>query len=290
LIIKTPADVNSVNIVLNVSFKAVFERLKSTLGLITSSQNQQLKNLEVVVQKLGNSATAAITETVLTQGVNKELIESADYQKNRKKASKKEEDKISDARVLSLEMMDEAIRIKAEKKKEAEEKLAKEKRLKALGKQWTSLYNHTLVQLRKWGPEMLQEVKEYQPMEDQLSKAPKASKTPRRKKTILQSSKDSPIRPPAFDDFPDLPRAPAKARSTAVPLPPLPTSPPSAPSPTKKLSPVKKTIRRQAKKTKELVEEIIEAPSTVTANGRRSKRRLFHDELLVNALANQKAV
>jgi len=92
-----------VNIVLNVSFKAVFEHLKSTLGLVTSSQNQQLKNLEVVVQKLGNLATAAITETVLIQGVNKELIELADYQKNRKKASKKEEDKISDARVLSLE-------------------------------------------------------------------------------------------------------------------------------------------------------------------------------------------
>jgi len=187
-------------------------------------------------------------------------------------------------------VIDKAIRIKAEKKKEAEEKLAKEKRLKALGKQWTSLYNHTLVQLRKWGPEMLQEVEEYQPMEDRLSKAPKASKTPRRKKkTTLQLSKDSPIRPPEFDDFPDLPRAPAKARSTAVPLPPLPTSPPSAPSPTKKLSPVKKTIRRQAKKTKELVEEIIEAPLTVTANGRRSKRRLFHDELLVRRRAALKS-
>jgi DNA gyrase/topoisomerase IV subunit A len=102
-----------------------------------------------------------MTETILTQGVNKELIESADYQKNRKKASTKDADKISDTRVLSLEMMDEAIRIKAEKKKQAEEKLTKEKRLKAQAKQWQSLYNHTLVQLRKWGPEILQEVENY---------------------------------------------------------------------------------------------------------------------------------
>src|SRR5437763_10776675 len=101
--------------------------------------------MEVVVQKLRNSATAAITDTVITQGVNKELIKSADYQKNHKKVSKKDKDKISDVRVLSLEMMDKAIQIKAEKKREAEEKLAKEKRLKALQKQWTSLYNHTLV-------------------------------------------------------------------------------------------------------------------------------------------------
>jgi hypothetical protein len=72
-----------------------------------------------------------MTETILIQGINKELIESADYQKNRKKASTKDADKISDARVLSLEIMDEAIRIKAEKKKQAEEKLEKDKRLKA---------------------------------------------------------------------------------------------------------------------------------------------------------------
>jgi hypothetical protein len=69
--------------------------------------------------------------TVLTQGVNKKLIESADFQKNRKKASKKEEDKISDTRVLSLEIMDRALEIKAAKKKTYEEELAKEKRLKA---------------------------------------------------------------------------------------------------------------------------------------------------------------
>jgi hypothetical protein len=36
--------------------------------------------------------------------------------------------------VLSLEIIDKAIRIKVEKKKEVEEKLVKEKRLKVLGK------------------------------------------------------------------------------------------------------------------------------------------------------------
>ena len=51
------------------------------------------------------------------KGVNKELIKSADYQKNRKKASIKGVDKISDVRVLSLQIIDEAIRIKVEKKK-----------------------------------------------------------------------------------------------------------------------------------------------------------------------------
>ena len=42
-------------------------------------------------------------------------------------------------------MMDKAIEIKAAKKKEAEEELAKEKRLKAQTKAWTTLYNQTLV-------------------------------------------------------------------------------------------------------------------------------------------------
>lgn len=140
LIIETPADVAAVNNVLK-----AFDNIKTTLVGITNTQDQLLRNLQVVVQKLGSSATAAITKTVLTQSVNKELIESADYQLNRKKASKKEEDKISDARVLSLEMMDKAIEIKAAKKKEAEEELAKEKRLKAQTKAWTALYNQTLV-------------------------------------------------------------------------------------------------------------------------------------------------
>jgi len=43
----------------------------------------------------------------------------------------KDIDKISNVRVLSLEIIDKVIRIKAEKKKEVEEKLTKEKRLKA---------------------------------------------------------------------------------------------------------------------------------------------------------------
>jgi multisubunit Na+/H+ antiporter MnhG subunit len=58
--------------------------------------------MEMVVRKLSNSTTTAITETILTKGVNKELIKSADYQKNYKKASTKDVDKISNARVLSL--------------------------------------------------------------------------------------------------------------------------------------------------------------------------------------------
>jgi len=37
--------------------------------------------------------------------------------------------------------MDEAIRIKAEQKKVKAEELAKQKRLKAISKQWKSLYN-----------------------------------------------------------------------------------------------------------------------------------------------------
>jgi hypothetical protein len=102
-----------------------------------------------MVQKLSNSATAAIAEIVLTKGVNKELIESSDYQKNHKKASAKADDKIIDARVLSLDMMDEAIRIKTEQKKAKAEELIKQKRLKAIAKQWKSLYNQTLVNFRK---------------------------------------------------------------------------------------------------------------------------------------------
>jgi len=213
LILKTPTDVNSIKAVVNVSFKAVFNDFKSVLGPVSSTQEQQLKDMEVVVQKLGNSATAVITETVLTQGVNKELIKSADYQKNHKKASKKDKDKISDTRVLSLEMMDKAIRIKAEKKREAEEKLVKEKRLKALQRQWTSLYNQTLVQLRKWGPDMLQEVGEYQSIEDRPPKSSKALKTPRaRKKKRAPPSPWSPSIVPPKLDFPNLPRTPVKAR------------------------------------------------------------------------------
>jgi hypothetical protein len=118
LIIETPFNVNAVELVIKVSFKAVFNDLKNGIRPITSILDQQFKNLETIIQKLKSSVTAAITETILTQGINKELIESADYQKNWKKASNKEEDKISDARVLSVEGIDEAIRKKAKKKKE----------------------------------------------------------------------------------------------------------------------------------------------------------------------------
>jgi len=87
-----------------------------------------------VVQKLANSATIAITETTLSQTVNKELINTADEYKNRKKVSKKDEDKITDTRVINIESMEKALEAKAIKKKEIEEKLAKEKKLKALYK------------------------------------------------------------------------------------------------------------------------------------------------------------
>jgi hypothetical protein len=70
--------------------------------LINLAQELKLKNIEIIIRKLNNSATIIITETILIKGVNKELIKSANYQKNCKKASIKGTDKISDARVLSL--------------------------------------------------------------------------------------------------------------------------------------------------------------------------------------------
>jgi hypothetical protein len=192
LIIKTPADVNAIELIIKVSFKAVFDDLKNNVGPITFTLDQQFKNLETIIQKLGNSATAAITETVLTQDVNKELIESADYQKNRKKASNKKEDKISDARVLSVEGMDEVIRKKAAKKKEQEEKWAMEKKLKALDRSWKTLYNHTLVEFRKWGPEILQDVESIVAREERLSSPSKALKTPRARKKKVPAPLASP--------------------------------------------------------------------------------------------------
>jgi hypothetical protein len=142
-----------------------------------------------------------------------------------------------------------------------------------------------LVQLRKWGPEILQEVENYQPLEDRLLKASKASKTPRPKKRKAPPA--SPIIKYILPDldFPDLPQPPLKLQSTAL-LPPLQSS---APSPSKQPSP-KKITRRRTKKTKGLVDEVIEPLAIVTTIGRRSKRRLFHDEILAKALANQKEV
>jgi hypothetical protein len=90
-----------------------------------------IQNLQLYVQKLGNSATTTITKTKLTQSVNQELIKQSDKAKNRKKASKQEEDKISNTRVLSIEMIDKALEAKAAKKKAKEEEITKEKRLKA---------------------------------------------------------------------------------------------------------------------------------------------------------------
>lgn len=107
------------------------------------------QDLYLYIQKIANSATIAITETNLTQAVNKELIEAADKHKNRKKTSKKDEGKITNVRVVNVESIEKALAIKAAKKKEAEEKLVKEKRLKAQHKTWTTLYNHTLIKFRK---------------------------------------------------------------------------------------------------------------------------------------------
>jgi len=116
----------------------------------------------------------------------------------------------------------------------------------------------------------------------------KASKTPRHrtKKAPLASPLIEDILPPI--EFNDLPAPPAKARSTGL-LPPIPTTPPSAPSPSKRRSPVKQSIRRRARRAKEVIDEVIEPPETLTISGRRSKRRLFHDEVLAKGLANQKA-
>ena len=173
--------------------------------------------------------------------------------------------------------MDEAVRVKAVKKKEKEEKLAMEKRLKALKRSYVTLYNQTLVGLRKWGPEMLQDVENIVALEERLSSPSKASKTPRRgKKKVLIASPSIIYTLPQLE-FPDLPMAPVKARSTAppLPLPPPPPSPPTAPSPSKK------TTRRR-KKAQPVIQEVIEPLATVTSGGRRSARRLFHDEVLAN--------
>ena len=102
-----------------------------------------------MVQKLANSATIVITETTLSQVVNKELINVANEHKNRKKVSKKDKDKITDTRVINIELMEKALEAKVIKKKEIEEKLVKEKKLKALHKSWKALYNHTLNDFRK---------------------------------------------------------------------------------------------------------------------------------------------
>jgi len=108
-----------------------------------------------VVQKLANLATIVITETTLSQAVNKELINIANKHKNRKKVSKKDEDKIIDIRVINIELMEKVLEAKVIKKKKIEEKLAKEKKLKALYKSWKALYNYTLNDFRKWGPDLL---------------------------------------------------------------------------------------------------------------------------------------
>ena len=116
----------------------------------------------------------------------------------------------------------------------------------------------------------------------------KASKIPRprTKKALPASPPIEYILPPI--EFNDLPAPPAKARLTSL-LPPIPTTPLSAPSPSKRRSPVKQSIRRRARRAKEVINEVIEPPETLTIGGRRSKRRLFHDEVLAKGLANQKA-
>jgi hypothetical protein len=68
-----------VELVVKVSFKAIFDNLKNGIGPITFALDQQFKNLKTIIQKLGSSTTTAITEIVLTQGVNKELIKLTNY-------------------------------------------------------------------------------------------------------------------------------------------------------------------------------------------------------------------
>jgi hypothetical protein len=119
-----------------------------------------------------------------------------------------------------------------------------------------------------------------------LSKPPKLSKASRTLKA--SKTKASPKSPPITYtlpeiDFPNIPQPLIKSRSTAL----LPSTQSTIPSPSKRQSP-KKTTRQRTKRTKELVDEVIEPLEIVTTRGRRSKRRLFHDEVLAKALANQK--
>jgi hypothetical protein len=160
-----------------------------------------------------------------------------------------------------------------------------EKKLKILDRSWKTLYNYTLVEFRKWRPEILQDVESIVAREERLSSPLKASKTPRaRKKKVLALLASPPITYtlPQFE-FDDLLKAPVKARSIAplLPLPPPLPSPPIAPSPSK-TSLSKKTIKRQAKKAKPVIQEVIQVPTTVISGGRRSVKRLFYDEVIVN--------
>jgi hypothetical protein len=113
LIIATPQNVIDVQDLVKTS-----DEIKERLASITVVQEQMqtdLLNLQLFVQlqKLGNSATTAITKTKLTQAVNQELIGQDTQHKKRKKASKRDEDKITDARVLSREGMDRVLEAKA---------------------------------------------------------------------------------------------------------------------------------------------------------------------------------
>jgi hypothetical protein len=75
LVIKTPQNVADVNALIKVS-----NEIKEQLAGISTAQEQMqthIQNLQLCVQKLGNSATTAITETKLTQSVNQELIEQS---------------------------------------------------------------------------------------------------------------------------------------------------------------------------------------------------------------------
>ena len=113
----------------------------------------------------------------------------------------------------------------------------------------------------------------------------KASKTLRHrtKKALLASPPIEYILP--YIEFNDLPTPPIKARLTSL-LPLIPTIPLSAPSPSKRRSLVKQSIRRGTRRAKEVIDKVIEPLETLIISGRRSKRRLFHDEVLVKGLAN----
>ena len=140
-------------------------------------------------------------------------------------------------------MMDEAVRVKAVKKKEKEEKLVIEKRLKALKRLYIILYNQILIGLRKWDPEILQDIENTDTRTERFSSLLKASKIPRYgKKKVLIASPSIIYTLPQLE-FPDLPIVPVKVRLTAPPLP----LPPPSPSPPTTLSPLKKTTRRRKK-------------------------------------------
>ena len=159
-------------------------------------------------------------------------------------------------------MMDRALVIKAATKKAAEEEVAKQKRLKAQSRRWNTLYTATLAEMRRLGPDILQNVEDISIVASKTPKVPRPKASPK----VLKSTS---IKLPEMD-FSDISAASLKT----YPIPPLP--------------PIQKTTKQKVKKVEEPIYEIIEPSATISRGRRTRKRALFHDEMLINSLANQK--